>query len=114
MKKIIILFFTALLFNSCLKDEIPFQYIVQVNIFDEQNQSIEADIITLKHLKSGESNYLYTYDNTRRYYEFLNLESPGEYQIWVQKNGNVYRPNQKNITLNENKVISVNIKLEKY
>jgi ABC-type molybdate transport system substrate-binding protein len=114
MKKIIIILFGVLLFTSCLKEEIPFQYTIRVYVAEGQHNPIEADIITLKYLKTGRADYPFIYNDAEKYYEFAGLIDSGEYQIWVQKNGNIYKPNQNNVTLNEKKINSVNMKLEKY
>lgn len=102
-----------MLFTSCLKEEIPFQYTIRVYISDYENNNIEDVNITLKYLKDGRNNYTYVY-NLDGYYEFTGLIDIGEYQIWVYDIGNIYKDNYEGVTLDENKIESINIKLEKY
>jgi hypothetical protein len=112
MKKTIIILFGVLLLTSCLKDEVPFQYIIRVSVTDYEGNPIkDVDIMTLKFSKTGRSDFPYTYNNG--YYEFTNLMDTGAYEVWVEKKGNIYKPGQGRTTLKENKIEPVNIKLEK-
>jgi hypothetical protein len=112
MKKTIIILLTALLFTSCLKDEITFKYIIRVSVTDYEGNFIEDADVTLKYKKTGRNDYPYTYNNG--YYEFTDLTEVGPYNIWVQGRGDIYKDNSKDATLSENKVVIVDINLKKY
>ena len=112
MKKTIIIILGVLLFTSCLKDEIPFQYSIRVQVTDYEGNRVEGADVTLKYLKDGKKDYPCIY--REGYYEFIDLINAGEYQIWVHKQGNIYKDNFGDATLNENKVERVNIKLDKF
>jgi len=112
MKKIIITLLSAFLLTSCLKDEVAFKYIIRVHVTDYDGNNIKDADVTLKYLKNGRNDYPYTY-NTEGYYEFTDLIDVGEYQIWVDKKGDIYKNGQGGATLKENKIEPVNIKLEK-
>jgi hypothetical protein len=114
MKKIIIILLGIFLFTSCLKDEVPFQYIIRVSVTDYEGTRIEGADVTLKFLKNGKNDYPYTYNKLEECYEFANLTDIGEYQIWVDKKGNIYKNGQGGAILKENKIESVSIKLEKF
>lgn len=97
-----------------MKEEMPFQYSICVKVTDDEGNHIEEADITLKHLRNGKNNYPCIYNTTQKYYEFIDLTDIGEYQLWVHKRGDIYKDNQGSVTLNENKIISVHITLEKY
>jgi len=102
MKKLILISFGVLMLTSCLKDEVPFQYTIRVFVTD-------ADIIVLSFPQTGRSDFEYTYNEAEGYYEFSNLMNAGTYRIVVQKSG--YRPWQRDVTLGENRVASINVTL---
>ena len=116
MKKIIAIAICACLFNSCLKDEIPFQYTIRVWVYlaDDRNTPIEQVSVTLKYPKNGKTDFISTYNKTDGCHEFSNIEIPGAYQIWAHTSGNIYRDKQQNVTLDENKVLTVHLTLEKF
>lgn len=106
MKKILILLLGVLLFSSCLKEEIPFQYTVRVYVTNSGSDSIED--IMLKYLKDGRNDFPYTYNDMEKYYEFTKIINLGTYEVSVVKNGKL---NRKDITLNDdtNKIIIVQL-----
>jgi hypothetical protein len=113
MKKTIIILLGISMLNSCLKDEVPFQYIIQVSVTDDDGNRIEGADVTLKYLKNGKNDYHCIY-HTGGYYEFTDLIDTGTYQIWVDKKGGIYKNGQGGATLNESKIVPVDIKLEKF
>ncbi len=111
---LILLLSGMLLLASCVKEEVPFLYTLRVEVTDEAGVAIEGADVTLKCLKDGRSDFPAVYNGTEKYYEFTDLTATGAYQIWVQKKGGVYRDNQSQVTLDENKVMNVRVRLEEF
>ncbi|MDR1458986.1 MAG: hypothetical protein LBI60_02080 [Bacteroidales bacterium] len=114
IKKIMVILAGVFLLCSCVKEEVRFQYIIRVYVTDDEHNNIEDADITLKYLKNGKTAYQQKYNKAEGYYEFTDLIDTGEYQIWVHKRGNIYRDNHDDAILNEQRVVAVDIKLEKF
>jgi hypothetical protein len=108
MKKLILIFGFQLLLTSCLKEEVPFQYIFRVHVTNSDNKKIEGAIITLKYLKTGQTDTQYT--DSEGYCEFNSIIEAGEYNIWAQKEG--IGKDTQNKKLDENKIEPVNLTLK--
>jgi hypothetical protein len=116
MKKIIIILLSVLLFTSCLKDEVPFQYTIRVKILDkyEEVPIKNADV----YLYSVVGSTLHRIDelhNVNGECEFPNLlEQTGKFAVRVKCEPLYYDSPQENITISEFKMNTVNIYLEPF
>ena len=101
-----------ILLVSC-KPEVPFQYVLQVTVVDENGLPSDDVNLSLRNNKTGRSDYQYESKGSGCY-EFCGLTEIGSYQLWVHDRIGDYRDDFTNVTLDEYKIISIGFKLKKF
>jgi len=105
MKKIIILLFGVLLFTSCLKEKVPFQYTIRGTVKDKKTKiAIEGATVYL--LETNENSQQ---TDNKGYYEFSGLEIIGVYDILVKYKPNDYGDGHGKVTLGDSAMNTVEI-----
>lgn len=101
----------VMLLLSC-RPEVPFQYVLQVTVMDENGLPADGVNLSLRNNKTGRNDYQYESQGAGRY-EFLGLTEMGVYQLWVHDSDGDYKDDFTNVSLEEDKIVSVGFKLKK-
>lgn len=111
MKKLIIILFSVLLFGSCLKEEVPFQYMISVYVTDDKDNPVEKADVKVTLIKTGKIIPLSSKANG--YYLFENIIETGKYQVRADKEGYQYARND-NVIIEEKKITEITLQLKQW
>ena len=96
---------------SC-KPEVPFQYVLQVTVVDENGLPADDVNLSLRNNKTGRSDYQYESKGSGCY-EFSILMEMGSYQLWIHSYAADYYDDCRDIILEEDKFLKVQFRLKK-
>lgn len=96
---------------SC-REEVPFQYVLQVTVVDESGEPADEVRLSLRNNRTGRDSYTCESKGGGRY-EFTGLTETGTYQLWVHERGGDYKDDFTNVTLEEYKTVSVGFRLKR-
>ena len=108
---------SVFLFPSCLKEEIPFRYTIQVKIMDkkEPEKAIKGANVFLYSVVGSTLKPSGDQQNVNGGCEFQNLlEETGKYAVRVKCEPLYYDSPQENVILSGNKINAVTIYLEPF
>lgn len=101
----------AMFLLSC-RPEVPFQYVLQVTVLDEHGLPADEVNLSLRNNKTGRNDYQYESQGSGRY-EFSGLTEMGVYQLWVHDSDGDYKDDFTNVSLEEDKIVSIGFKLKR-
>ena len=100
----------AMLLLSC-RPEVPFQYVLQVTVMDENGLPADEVNLSLRNNKTGRNDYQYESQGAGRY-EFSGLTEMGSYQLWVHSVDR-YWDDCLDVMLDGNKLVKIQFRLAK-